>query len=82
VKREAALIDELKQLSSQGYVGPTSLALIYAGLGDKDQAFAWLDKGYQWHSFQMQWLGVEPRWDNLRSDPRFADLLRRLGLPQ
>ena len=81
-KSEArALIDELNQLSLRGYVPSPSVALIYAGLGDKDQAFAWLEKGYHEHAFQMQWLGVEPRWDNLRSDPRFADLLRRLGLP-
>lgn len=82
-KAEAqALIDELKQLSSRQYVSANSIALIYAGLGDKDQAFAWLEKAYEERSFQMQWLGVEPRWDNLRSDPRFADLLRRVGLPQ
>jgi len=56
------------------------IALIYAGLGEKDQAFAWLEKGYEERSFQMQWLTVEPRWDSLRSDPRFADLLRRMGL--
>jgi tetratricopeptide (TPR) repeat protein len=76
------MLDELKQLSTQEYVPAPSIALAYAGLGEKDQAFAWLEKGYQEHAFQMQWLGVEPRWDSLRSDPRFADLLRRIGLPQ
>ncbi len=82
-KSEAlAMVDELKQRSAQGYVPLTSIALIYAGLGEKDQAFAWLEKGYEEHSFQMQWLNVEPRWDSLRSDPRFADLIRRIGLPQ
>jgi len=81
-KSEAlAVLDELKQLSAQKYVPPTSIALIYAGLGDKDRAFAWLEKGYEERSFQMQWLNVEPRWDSLRSDPRFADLMRRIGLP-
>ena len=81
-KSEAlALLDELKQLSTQEYVAPTSVALIYAGLGDKDQAFAWLEKAYEERSFQMQWLSVEPRWDSLRSDPRFANLQRRMGLP-
>ncbi len=80
-KREAqAVLDELKQFSEQQYIPATSVALIYAGLGDKDQAFAWLDKAYEEHSFQMAWLKVEPRWDTLRSDPRFADLLRRVGL--
>jgi len=82
-KREArTVLDELKQLSEQQYMPATSIALIYAGLGEKDQAFAWLEKAYEEHSFQMQWLKVEPRWDSLRSDPRFADLVRRIGLPQ
>jgi tetratricopeptide (TPR) repeat protein len=58
------------------------LADCYAGLGEKDQAFAWLEKAYEQHSFNMAWLNVEPRWDSLRSDPRFADLVRRVGLPQ
>jgi len=82
-KSEAlALIEELKKLSAQEYVPAPSMALIYAGLGDKDQAFLWLEKAYEERAFQMQWLGVEPRWDSLHSDPRFADLKRRMGLPR
>ncbi len=82
-KSEAqTVIDELKQISRQEYVPATNIALIYAGLGEKDQAFAWLEKGYEQRAFQMQWLKIEPRWDNLRSDPRFQDLMRRVGLPQ
>jgi tetratricopeptide (TPR) repeat protein len=81
-KREAlAVLDELKQISTQGYVPATSVAIVYAGLGEKDQAFVWLEKAYGERSFQLQWLTAEPRWDSLRSDPRFADLLRRIGLP-
>ncbi len=80
-KREAlALLDELKQISAQGYVPATSVAIIYVGLGEKDQAFVWLEKAYEERSFQLQWLNVEPRWDSIRSDPRFADLVRRVGL--
>jgi len=74
------MLNELKQLSGQKYVTADGIALIYVGLGEKDQAFAWLEKGYEERSFQMAWLKVEPRWDSLRSDPRFADLLRRMGL--
>jgi len=82
-KSEAlTLVHELKQLAAQEYVPPTSIALVYAGLGEKDEAFAWLEKAYEERSFQLQWLNVEPRWDSLRSDPRFADLIRRIGLPQ
>ncbi len=75
------LLDELKQASEQEYVPATSVALIYAGLGEKDQAFAWLDKAYEQRAFQMQWMKIEPRWDSLRADPRFQDLIRRVGLP-
>ena len=76
------LLSEMKDLSVRQYVPADRIALIYAGLGDKDEAFAWLEKGYDERSFNMTWLKVEPRWDSLRSDPRFADLVRRLGLPQ
>ena len=82
-KAEArAVLDELEQRSRQEYVPADSIALVYAGLGEKDQAFAWLEKAYNEHAFKMAWLKVEPGWDSLRSDPRFADLLRRVGLPQ
>jgi len=82
-KAEArGVLDELKEQSRQQYVPANCMALVYAGLGEEDQAFAWLEKAYEEHSFQMQWLKVEPRWDSLRSDPRFADLVRRVGLPR
>jgi serine/threonine-protein kinase len=77
-----AVLNRLKQLSAHEYVSAVSIALIYSGLGEKDQAFAWLEEGYKERSFQMQGLKKEPRWDSLRSDPRFQDLLRRIGLPQ
>ncbi len=82
-KSEArTVIEELKQLSGQEYVPATHIAQIYAGLDERDQAFAWLDKGYEERSFQMQFIKIEPRWDSLRSDPRFQNLMRRVGLPQ
>jgi TolB-like protein/DNA-binding winged helix-turn-helix (wHTH) protein len=82
-KNEAqTVLDELKQLSAQEFVPATSVALIYAGLGENDQAFVWLDKGFEQRAFQLQWIKLDPRWDNLRSDPRFQDLMRRIGFPQ
>ncbi len=63
------------------YVSPGELAIIYAGLGERDQAFASLDKAYETHDLQLQYLGVSPWFDPLRSDPRFHELLRRVGLP-
>jgi tetratricopeptide (TPR) repeat protein len=77
-----ALLDELQQLSAKEYVPGTSIALIYAGLGEKDQAFAWLDKAYDERAFQLQWVKLDPRWDPLRSDARFQVLMRRIGFPQ
>jgi hypothetical protein len=68
-KAEArAVLDELKQRSQQEYVPADSIALVYAGLGEKDQAFIWLEKAYDEHAFKMAWLKVEPQWDSLRSD--------------
>jgi tetratricopeptide (TPR) repeat protein len=74
------LLDELKQMSEKEYTPAPDIALIYAGLGEKDQALEWLEKAYEERSFNMTFLKVEPRWESLRSDPRFADLLRRMGL--
>ena len=58
------------------------LRVIYAGLGDKDEAFRLLEKSYQEHSASMPYLAVDPFWYGMHSDPRYADLLRRMGLPQ
>ena len=77
-----AVLNELRQLSEREYVPADRIALIYAGLGEKDQAFAWLEKAYGERSFNMAWLKVEPRWDSLRDDPRFAGLLKRMNLPE
>jgi TolB-like protein/DNA-binding winged helix-turn-helix (wHTH) protein/Tfp pilus assembly protein PilF len=76
------ILAELQSLSERSYVPATEMALIYAGLGEKDKAFARLDRAYEEHSFSLSNLKVEPRFDPLRSDPRFADLLRHIGLPQ
>jgi tetratricopeptide (TPR) repeat protein len=82
-KKEQALkiMDELKALSKETYVSPYDVAMIYVGLDQKDQAFDWLQKGYE-ERFGMRYLKVDPRLDPLRSDPRFRDLVRRVGLPQ
>ncbi len=58
------------------------MALAYAGLGDKDQAFVWLEKEFQAHTGVIFMIKAYPYWDSLRSDPRYRDLLRRAGLPQ
>jgi len=73
---------EFRQLSTHAYVDFYQLATIYAGLGEKDEAFRLLENGYREHSGAMPYLAVDPFWYGLRSDPRYADLLRRMGLPQ
>jgi serine/threonine protein kinase/Flp pilus assembly protein TadD len=76
------VLNELKESSKQGYISPYGIAAIHAGLGEKDQAFIWLEKAYEERSGWLIWLRAEPISDPLRSDPRFQDLLRRIGLTQ
>jgi TolB-like protein/Tfp pilus assembly protein PilF len=75
-----ALIEELIDQSKRRYVSPHCLANIYLGLGEKDEAFNWLDKAFQDRAPWLVFLKVDPRFDNLRSEPRYAELLTRLGL--
>ncbi len=73
----------LKQLeTSKEYVSPGELAILYCALGEREKAFASLEKAYAAHDLQLQFLKVDPAFDSLRDDPRFQDLLRRVGLPQ
>jgi tetratricopeptide (TPR) repeat protein len=74
------ILDELNELSQEKYVAAESRAMMYAGLGEKDKAFKWLAKGYEDREFFMNFVRVDPTFDPLRSDPRFADLLRRMNL--
>jgi eukaryotic-like serine/threonine-protein kinase len=74
------ILDQLNQQSKQHYVSPYLIALIYAGLGNKEQAFERLEKAYDDRSDLLVYLKVEPKLANLHSDPRFQDLLRRLRL--
>jgi len=76
------LLNELKEISHRRYVSSYSFAVINAGLGDKDQAFQWLEKSCQNHEPRITRLKVDFLVDNLRSDPRFADVLRCAGLAQ
>jgi adenylate cyclase len=76
------VLDELKQRSDRSYVSPYFIALVYTGLKKKDEAFEWLEKAYNERHPYLAFLKVEPVFDTLRPDPRFADLLRRIGLSQ
>src|SRR5262249_29277371 len=82
-KKDEALkvLAELKDRSKHPYVPSSLMATLYASLGDKDQAFASLEKAYEDRSGGLTHLKVALGLDSLRSDPRFADLVRRVGLP-
>jgi TolB-like protein/Tfp pilus assembly protein PilF len=80
-KESLQVIEALKAASKQSFVPTLFVALVYAGLEDKDQAFTWLEKAYEERFSRLAYLKVEALWDPLRSDPRFADLLRRVGIP-
>jgi len=77
------ILRDLDRRSKNSYVSPYILATIYAGLGEKDKAFQYLEKAYDERSLDISWhLKADLRIDNLRSDPRFQDLARRVQLPQ
>ena len=76
------VVDDLKELSKRRHVSSYHIALIYLGLGEKDRAFEWLENAYKERSDSLVYLKVDPWLDSLHSDPRFADLVRRVGLPQ
>jgi DNA-binding winged helix-turn-helix (wHTH) protein/TolB-like protein/tetratricopeptide (TPR) repeat protein len=75
-----ALVKEIEGLAKRRYVSPVRIARIYVGLGERGLAFKWLQKGYEDRSDHLLSLGVDPTFDAVRSDPRFVELLRRVGL--
>jgi hypothetical protein len=72
------MLEGLLNLSTEGYISPYNLALMYNGLDERDKALNWLERGFQQRDPKMVFLKVEPKWNNLRDDPRFQDLLRRV----
>jgi tetratricopeptide (TPR) repeat protein len=76
------VLDELNELSKRRYVLPYFIATIHTGLGNKDQAFAWFEKAYEDRHPGLVLISIDPKFDSLRSDPRYADLVRRIGLSQ
>lgn len=76
------ILDRFRVVSAQRYVAPYSVAVVYAGLGDKDAEFVWLEKAFQERSYYIAtYLVTDSRLDTLHADPRFADLRKRAGLP-
>jgi hypothetical protein len=79
-RAELKVLGEQQRLAKQRYVSPYNFTIIYTGLGDKDQAFAWLAKAIEERSQLLSHLKSRPLFDPLRSDPRYAELLRKMNL--
>ncbi len=79
--RAMELIAELDRVAKQAYVPPITWAMIYLGMGEKDLAFEWLEKAAEARDVLLCYLGAGPIYDSLHSDPRYGELLKRLGLP-
>ena len=75
-------LDGLKEVSKRGYASPYNIAQMYARLQEKEQALAWLERAYDARDSKLTFVKVEPAFDEIRSAPRFQQLLQRLGLPQ
>ena len=73
---------ELEAVAQRRYSSPVRIACIYIGLGDKERALEWLEKGFTGRSDHLTQLKMDPMFDSLRADPRFADLMRRVGFTQ
>jgi len=80
-RREAQkILSKLESLSREQYVSPVGIATIHMGLGEKGNALAWLERGYQAHDGELTGIVTDHTWDALHSDPHFQDLLQRVGL--
>ena len=76
------VVAELLKRSAERYVPPYNIALAHNGLGERAETLAWLERGYKERDTKMVFLKVEPKWNSLRGDPGFEDLMRRVGFPQ
>ena len=74
------VLDELMSMAKQRYVPPYNIGIVFAGLAEREQALAWLEKAYEDRDVRLVFLKVEPKWDDLRAHPRFTSLLHRVGL--
>ena len=79
-KNARSVLDHLREQSRNDYVPAVSFAYVFAGLNERDSAFMWLERAMTDRAAQMVYLNVQPIWDPLRADPRFAALVRRVGL--
>ena len=72
----------LQEMSQTQWVPPYDVAMVYAGLGEEDEALDWLDRALEARDIWLPWVNVQPEFENLRTHPRFRDLLRRMNFPE
>jgi serine/threonine protein kinase/tetratricopeptide (TPR) repeat protein len=75
-----AVADEMIKASSERYVSGTAIATVFNGLDDRERVFIWLERAFQDHDSRLVFLKVDPKWNNLRSEPRFQSFVKRVGL--
>ncbi len=75
------VVERMKAQEQRNFASPFGIAIVYCGLGEKDQALAWLEQAYQERDPHLPETNVEPAFDSLRSDAHFKDLVRRSSLP-
>ena len=76
------ILQRLDEMEKRRYVSRIARVYVYAGLGDKDKAFEWLEKAYQERSDSLAWFRFDPESKSLQSDPRFAALMRKIGFTE
>jgi len=74
------MLSRLETISVNTYLAPYPLAAAYAGMNRKEAAMEWLESAYEEHSDQITYIGKDPRFDSLRNEPGFQELLRKIGL--
>ena len=76
-----AILEELRGMSVRKHVPPPHFAVVYIGMGDKNRAFDWLNKGFRERSYEMALIKTDPRFDSLRDDARFRELIKAMSFP-
>jgi hypothetical protein len=80
IEKAHKILDALFQRSKREYFSPYMMAIIYAGLGDKDKVFEWLDKAYETRDAAQLWIKIDLPFADLHSDPRWAEQMKKRGL--
>lgn len=81
-KNAKNILETMHSLSTKKFVTAYGMALVYAGLNDRDETFEWLTKAYEERSHWLVWLKTDPRWNSIRNEKQYIEFVSRIGLPQ